>query len=412
MRRLLGALWIALLFALPAHAQTRIEDGYCRMNDLPGALRQTIIVIDGALVAPEAAGPSDANRPWRQFALQFLDAGDAQARQRLDAHERISIGIANADGSGFTMLFSGCVPLVRPEEEATLSKETSILDVFFGADWQRKQKDAAEKFTRSAAMAMVEGLKALPPAGAAGPVAFPDSGFVASLGKSVGYTLEGGLPRVILVTDLTRYDLPEGTASAVRALGRADADRAGVNLLRAEVHVFGSAGAQKVNEREYLDAFVLSSRGHLATLTSAGGALTAIGAPRSVAVYQGVVDYGDTRYPLRMRLARDQNSAVVNSWIEMQASVAKFVPFFGIISCKTDTECEYVGDNIFAQVWDDEPGPKADLQPWEPFGGMRGLRFDIAGEQITGLINDETGFIVGSEDGLRFEMQIVKGGLF
>lgn len=412
MIRLLSVLAL-LLPAGAALAQPSVDDAYCQIDDLPASLRQTMIVIDGAIVEPEAVGPSAENRVWRQFVAQFVNAGDSLIRQRIDARERVTVSIANPDGSGLTLLFSGCVPLMRPEEEAELSAKSSMLDVFFGSDSRRKLSDAADRFTRTVAVAMVEGTQRLPQATAAtGPVAFRDSALVASLTKSVGYALEDGVPRVLIVTDLSRYTLPEGDPAAARALGRADADVAGINFLRAEVHVFGASGGQSANERHYLDAFFLSSRGQLATLTSTNGALTAVAPPRSVAIYQGVVDYGETRYPVRMRLARDQNDSVVNSWIEMQASLPKFVPFSGIINCASEADCEYIGDNIFAQVWEDDPGPKADLQPWEPFGGMRGFRFDIDGKAITGLINDEQGFVVGNEEGLKFEMQLIENGLF
>ena len=411
MRRLLALLLIVC--SAPALAQAKIDDSYCVTPDYPAAIRQTTIIIDGSIIVPEPDKPLAENQSWRRFVTQFVDASDTQIRLRTDARERVSIAVANADGSGISLLFSGCVPLFRTEEEATLSQNASLIDTFFGADWKRKSKENAEHFARSAALAMVEGIKSLPAApAAAAPVAFRESGLVASLGKSVGYSLEAGLPRVVLLTDLGRYEFPNGDLKSVRGLARADADAAKIDFARAELHVFGASGKQADAVKNYLEAFALSSRAHLATLTSAGGALNAVGAPREVEIYQGSIDFAEAAYPLRMRLARDQNGTVVNSWIEVQSALPRYVPFFGILDCAAEGDCRYVGDNIFAQIWDDDPEPHADLQPWEPFGGMRSLGFTVTGDAISGRIKDEQGYIVGREDGLDFELKRVANGLF
>ncbi|MFN3400502.1 MAG: hypothetical protein ACK4Z4_09205, partial [Ferrovibrio sp.] len=205
---------------------------------------------------------------------------------------------------------------------------------------------------------------------------------------------------------------PSGAPAAVRAAARSDAGQVGINLSNAEVHVFGAGRNQADNMRHYLSAFLLSGRGHLATLTSRDGAMASLPIPRSISYYQGTVDFPGAKHPVRLRLARDNNGTLVNSWIEMQASVPKFVPVFGVLTCPQKEECRFVGDNIFAQIWDDDPDPRPDLKSWQPFGGMRTLEFNVTGKKVSGRIKDEMGYIAGKENGLEFALDGVDGARF
>lgn len=400
------------LVASSAFAQgSVVDDTYCTYQDRPAALRQTVLIIDGGIIVPEPEGPLPENQQWRRFVTQFLDNSDQLVRQRVDARERVTVGVANADGSGLTILFSGCVPLFRLEEETELDAKTNVFDTFFGNDWRRAFEKDGEKFRRQVSIALISGIKGLPAAGPA-PMPFMDGALVSALTKSVGYSLERGIPRVVVYSDLSRYQFPTSDLPTVRTAGRTDGERAAIDLMRAEVHLFGATGAQTDAVKNYLEAFFLTSKGHLATLNATGGAMVSLAPPRSVEMYQGTIAYPDADYPVKMRLALDQSGAVVNSWIEVQSALSRFVPFSGIMDCAAELDCQYVGDNIFAQIWDDNPDAKADLQAWQPFGGMRGFTFALKGPSVNGLVKDEQGYIVGKEDGLVFSMSHVPNGLF
>lgn len=394
----------------PAWSQTA-DETYCRLKEYPPAMRQTFIIVDGRTVAPELSGPNAENQRWRKFIMQFLNGNDPQVRQRVDARERVTVMIANADGSGLTSIFSGCVPLFRSAEEEALDGETSSLEVFFGNDWRSEQEDNVKDFVRRATLATVEGIAALPPI-PKGSMAFKESGLAASLSHMSGIALEEGIPRIVIYTDLKDYGFPESEIKDVRLAARADAEKANLDLQRAEVHIFGASGQASDVPLQYLRAYFLSGKGYLATLAPANGTMSASPPPRSVVMYQGTVSFPDASHPLRMRLALDQSNTVVNSWVEMQSSVSKFVPFFGILSCPADQKCSYVGDGIFAQIWDDNTDTAPDLQSWQPFGGMRSLEFDRDGERIVGRIRDEKGYVVGREDGLAFTLDKVSNGIF
>ena len=409
---MIACLLVPLCCAHPAIARVVTEERYCHVDQLPDALRQTVIVVDGRLIKPEPEGPLADNRQWRRFVMQFLDTSDPLIRQRVDARERITVVVANADGSGVTPFFVGCVPRFRAEEEKRLDAETTSFQRFFGSDWRSRMEDAGADFVTEATLALVENVKLLPAAVDGETAPFANGTLVAALSKSQLVSLESGLPRIVLYTDLDEYGFPDGTPQQVRRQAREDGDRVGLNLSYAETHMFGVGHGEAEHIKQYLSAFLLSSRAYLATLTSRDGAMSQTPTPRSVAYYQGTVDFPGTVHPMRLRLPLDQNGTLVNAWIEMQASLPKYVPVFGVMTCRQESKCQYVGDNTFAQIWDDNPDPRPDLQPWEPFGGMRSLEFELDGPRITGRIKDELGYISGKEDGLDFALDRIDGALF
>ncbi|MBF0423224.1 MAG: hypothetical protein HQL73_09560 [Magnetococcales bacterium] len=388
-----------------------MDDSYCHVEGYPPALRQTLIIVDGRIVKPEPNGPLPENQGWRKFVAQFLVASDPLTRQKVDARERVTVAVANADGSGLTQFFMGCTPFYRSEEENKLDAETSTMGRFLGNDWRTKTRKDGERFIQSALVALVENVAVLPTIENDGGN-FSDSGLVSALSKAPLISLKNGIPRVIIYTDLDKYVFPSGPPVAIRGSARVDADRASVNLSYAEVHVFGAGRNQTDNIKYYLSSFFLASRGYLATLTSKDGAMNSSPIPRFVTFYQGTIDFPDALHPMRLRLAFDRNFTLVDSWVEMQAALPKFVPVFGVLTCKQKDKCQYIGDNIFAQIWDDDPNPEPDLKPWQPFGGMRLLEFAVDGNGVKGRVKDEHGYVMGRKDGLEFTLLKVADVLF
>jgi hypothetical protein len=386
------------------------DDSFCQYQGLPSSLRQTLVVIDGAVVTPETTAPAQANSVWREFARRYVDALDPTATQLIDARERVTLAVANADGSGITVLFTGCVPLFR-KEEAGLEGQTGVFAKFMGNDWRHSADSAGEKFRREATLAMIQGLKGVP-VGKGAATSFAGSALISAIGKSMPYSLDDGIPRVVIFTDLNLYQFPTADIPTVRRTGRTDAERVGLNMLRAEVHVFGVHGTDDGSVGNYLQAFFLAGRARLGTLTSITGSLNPSSPPRSVSVFQGTIGFPDAEYPMRMRLAVDGNGTVVDSWVEIQSVESKFVPFSGILTCSASDACQFTGDNVFAQIWSDNPDPNPEFDAWIPFGGMRNFSFELTKDSIGGLVKDEVGFVVGREGGLEFHLKRIANARF
>lgn len=201
-----------LALATPALAVgTASNDEFCTVEGMTKPLRQTMIVIDGRLIVAETpdGGASDANLPWRQFALGYLDASQADINTRLDPRERVTIAVANSDGSGTTVLFSGCVPTFSAEEAEEKRAEDSQLGKFFGSSWQSRHEDMAKGFSRGAQRGLREAAYGTPSAKPAGH-AFSGGSLVASLRRGGTLDLANGIPRVVIYTDLSQYGFPEG----------------------------------------------------------------------------------------------------------------------------------------------------------------------------------------------------------
>lgn len=398
--------------ASSAFAETVTNMAYCSVEGHTPSLRQTTVLIDGNLIVPEIDSAIADNQHWRSFAAQFVDATSQFAKLNLDPRERVTIAVSNRDGSGVNVLFSGCIPLFSAAEEAALQAQSSGLDVFIGNDWRSKWTKETETFKRSVSLALVSAARNMTPAAQAG-TSFADGSLAKSLASSSAVGLDQGIPRIIIYTDLSNYGFPQAEVTAVRAAARADAQNSRADLQRAELHVLSLAPAAQTNTRDYLEAFFLTAKAKLTTLGAATSNLAPVNAPVSIEVYQGSIDMAETaKYPLRMRLARDVNGTVVNSWLEMQAVEVRFSPFSGILTCSTPENCEYVGDNIFAQIWSDNPDPAPECPPDMPFGGLRNLQFNTNGEGLSGRISDEVCFFASRENGLHFEMKRVANGIF
>ncbi|WHA43992.1 hypothetical protein [Agrobacterium larrymoorei] len=399
--------------ALPASAQVKTVDEYCR-SDIGGpSLRQTLLVIDGSVATDDTPeGPSPNNTAWRRFAAQFFDARNPAIDQMMAPRERITIAIANSDGSGMTPVFTGCIPTVGKEEAAKLEQGTSSMQKFFGNDWRSANTKAAEDFSRSATISLVQGMKSAKIGASKTRTDFSHGGLIQSLNRTKAYSLADGLPRVIIYSDLAGYDLPVSDVATARAKGRADAEAISLDLQRAEINLFSTGKAVSEEAAEYLKAFFLASKSKVETIAAGGGAIATSSVPVKIDIYQGAISLGGNQYPVRMRLARDRNGSVAMSWIEEQSDRTRFSPFSGILNCTDDEKCSFVGDRVFAQIWSDKPGPTPTCEGWMPFGGLRDLSFSTQSDTLTGKISDATCVIVGEEAGMNFQLQKIPNAVF
>ncbi len=395
-----------------AHAEYS-DETFCKLTEFELPLRQTHIVIDGAMVTHENEGPLAENKVWRQKVIAFLDAQDASILRRLAPRERISVSIAQTDGSGLQKLFAGCAPLYAAGEQQALAQNESSLAIFFGKGWRDQLGKQIDHFRRTLTLALVEGAKhnnsnknkAEP---------FVESGLGQSLARGYSASLDYGIPRIVILSNLSKYHFAKDQADvkSARALARSQTTQWGADFNKAEVHILGASETQKARDKEYLKSLFLGAKGELVTLASLTGSLKEESVPTSVDIYRGTVSYPDGDFPTLMRVALDANKRSVNSWIEVQSDQIRFLPFDGGLTCTGENECTFIATGGFAQIWTDEPGGDPEFENWMPFVGFRNMTLTFEGDQVSGMITDSSGYVPGMEDGLPMKLQRVDGGAF
>ena len=404
-----------LFFAAAASAEITKNMAYCEGVDTASTKRQTLVLLDSTLVAET---PPEGEVPyWRELLLQIADAGSSTSPVQFAPHEFVSIGVVKADGSGIDLFFMGCVPSLSQKEMDELRANATTIDWLLGRDWEKHHKDDVRAFLKSAVVAsatMADHLAVAP----ADDESFAESGLVMSLRSFNGVDLELGLPRIVLISDLSGYEFPKGDVSAVIRAAQLDGTNAGVGLGYAETHIITRNPLPERNAFDYLHGFFLASEGDLKTLAVGRSALNDIPPPIISQVFQGSMTLKNAagelqKLPIRMRLAWDRNLNIVNSWMDETQIKTRFTPFNGLLTCSDEETCGYVGDGLFAQVWTDKPGGQAEcysLMDRMPFGGYRTFEFSISGDTLSGKMSDEACYFVGNEDGVPIELQRVKNG--
>lgn len=405
---------IALSTAIPMAAQALVSDrSYCGHADMPAALRQTMIIVDGQILSPETSDPLVENRAWRAFMSRFVNAADPQIGVNIAPGEMITLAVANADGSGVTPIFSGCVPYFPESITAARQAESSGLSTFFGSDWNAQHKKMAGSFSDNAILAMVTEIRGLPEALPLNSD-FGNSTVAKSLAHGTAMDLAFGIPRIILFTDLSLYELPTQNGTEARLLGFAAAENLNADFQYADIHIL-TAGAPADGSRDYLEAFFLQGRGSLQDLSSASGNLNLGQPPARVEVFNGVMHFPvqGVMHPgsLRLRLAITADNRVVSSWIEENRQQKRYLPFRGDLDC-VDGICDYLGDGVFAQIWSPEPGGDPECLESMPLIGMRVLNFALDEDRVTGVVNDDVCVVVGAEEGIQFNLNRTIGGIW
>lgn len=409
--------FLSVLAGAAHSSEMKTLETFCDLKGFDSPLRQTVVVIDGRLIAPEHAesGINPKNRVWREFIANLTNARDPSIHQRFAPRERVTVAIAAGDGSGVRNAFTGCLPSYSKNEISLMKKGQSSVGAFFTGGVESRLKGQADTFRQALLVALAEAAQKIHEGGASGKKHedFVDSEFVSSLSKGVGISQENGIPRFVIFSELGNYQFPRGDVPSVKKEGRKEGEVSGMNLMGAEVHLVGVPPSNGKTTSEYLKSFFLSAKGNVVTLTGIDGTLNSVRAPVSVAVYQGLIKYPDGPATMRVRLALDRNGTAVNSWAEVISDRRRFTPFGGVLTCSTEKNCSFVGDRIFAQVWSDDPSPDPEFATWMPFGGFREFSFTLKdGNGISGTISDQSGYVPGMEKGLPFELHKVKNGRF
>lgn len=422
--RSLAAAALVLLASCGGDSEARLGNGqtvtlesYCATSGgLPAALRHTIVIVDASAVQQGEAGQL---RRLNRSLFDLLVGLGGDPRQAVSSgamapRERLTILLAPVDGGAPQTLVTGCVPAFSAEELAALragrSGAANATSDFMGGGDRADVEKAARDFSDAVLGAIGKiGQVAGPPRNSS----FAESALVRSLSNAPRISLpEQGVPRIFLFTDLTR--LPSSpTVEETRTAGFAAAAQANINLGLAEVHMAGPTAPRSRLAREYAQAFVLASGGSLQGF--GGAALNGLrGPPTIVEVYTGEIVFPVGRYPLRVRLARDRNGALVNSWVNVRADQDRSTPLDGNVICEEDSRCRIVSDGGFAQIWTLSPGGESEHDSATmSVAGLRNFNAELTDGRMTGAISDPSVDRIGSPgvDALRFTLTLQPDGL-
>jgi hypothetical protein len=388
---------VLALLAFTTGLRAQGFENYCGREGLAQPLRQTVVLLDEAALKPEPDGqPNPQNQSWRQFLGQLLlPQNPAQLEQSFAPRERVTIAVVRKDGTGSRLVFTGCMPFYSPAERDRLAHDEGAmrgLHNFFGTGPVASAKRDMDLFRIQLGNSFKTALapEALSPAGGDRGPDITHSGLVTSLKQARLFNPAYGLPRIILYSDLGRFfgQMPAQRAAA-RAFGFRQGAQADVNFGNAELYLAGLSGARETL-RDGLEAFALASHAELVAIAPSSSLPGFRGIPRRVLRYQGSMQYPGMRYPVRLRLAADENGNLVNSWISVQTSSEQFNPLHGTLTCAPGGTCSLVGDQQFAQVWNPQRGAAAEpnFSAAMPFGGARMLNARIHDGAISGDVSD------------------------
>ncbi|WP_232629203.1 hypothetical protein [Methylobacterium sp. Leaf118] len=409
---LLPILALALGLAAPCAAapggyDAMRQEAACPRDREPKPLRQTVIVLDEAIVEAK----SEANALWKRIVVEAADAREV-GTGTLSPRERLTLLVARRDGSEMLPLFVGCSPNLPAEEIERARAADTQWQVFTGDDSGARHKKTREAFANGLARAMAQIAKR---AEAIAAVPAPPGALLRAL-QNAGRLADPnhGLPRFILVSPFAVIAKGEAAeAAGAREKGFALAERSGLDFGRAEIYL---AGAQLGDgaSLDFARALVLGAKGVLVASRS-DGLPRLQPEPVSLRTYAGFIDYVDQRVPLQLRLAATAQGDLVNSWIETTFSKSTATPVAGKMLCR-GTACEVRGDGRFAQVWFLEPQGEPKNRAKLPFGGARNLELTLKDKTASGRISDPSvvfgGVNAPKRDDLRFEIERVEDGQF
>ncbi|MGE6696714.1 hypothetical protein ACQKH5_03415 [Hyphomonas sp. NPDC076900] len=375
---------------LSAGSELRAET-FCAVDGLDPALRHTYVMIDEKVLS-KTETPADfvgLNGRIRDVVLTFADPDRALSSGTSDYRERISIHILPTDGSASYRVFSGCIPGLSPQELIDSRKQGSAVNDFFTGGVQQQIRNDSEDFIAKLVGSLQNAARS-----AKGP-ASPQTGKVNEISAFQSIRASGrvinsdlGVPRVVLVTDLSSTQLPEAEGrDKLREAAFAAGSDAALDFSRADVVVVQSNGGNE-NQREYIDAFLLAQHGKLVYWGNERvGALPT--APSRIARYVGTASYPNGEDTVQIRVAMDRSGRLVNSWLILRGRPDKSVPMTGSALCETPQTCVIRSDEGgFSQFWSLSPGGEPEFHPDMPFSGLRDFEFTAGPDTLEGKLFD------------------------
>ena len=377
---------------------------FCQAPGLPPSQRHTYLVIDQRAIN-KAETPqqfAEVNKRLRDVVLAFGDPAAASQSGSSDYRERITMLILPADGSAAKLIFEGCLPSLSPDEIQKTQKNGSAINDFLTGGIQQSFANDASLFRSRLINAIVIAARAAPNEAKSETGKLIDSSLVQSL-RASGRLInaEKGLPRILLLSNLSRIDLGEttDTREKARQLGFDHGKTAALELGRSELHIFLNQGSNSGLARDYAQAFFLAQHANL--ITWADDAPPAMPpAPIAVRRISGEAMYPNGPETVNIRLAQDRNGVLVNSWLVLRGSPDRSTPLTGQATCDSSTVCRFRSDDAgFAQAWSISPGGEPEFDAETPFGGMRSWELTLNDETMKGAVTDPAIDQVGSTPG-------------
>lgn len=396
-----------------AASATKVE-GFCAIDGLAPALRETTIVIDTSAIAAAAPEQFHARNP-ALFAL-LLGLGDPVQTEQSGAaapRERVTVLAASTARGSATPIFTGCLPNVSPEEVAArrAAGTDTGLDRYFGQDMGSSVKKAQDNFRRELLVSLMSLSKLAEASGAA---AGPDPAALPRLLKLVGApAADGPVRRLFVFSELgVGRAFPAGLSDTrqARLAGFEAARKAQLNLGRADVFIVPSSGQPDEQAQQYLKTFVLGSSGNLlgAHAFSANGLPAP---PHTIAVYRGELPASpQIRMPLEVRVATTAGGQLVSSWVSYTGSFGqRSTPLTGQFQCAGPGACALRSDPAggFGQMWSPSAAAEPEPLPAGPFGGLRYVEAQGTETQLRMRIYDPVIFLAEAGEGgdLRFDIK-------
>ena len=376
-----GALSAALIaVASAAVAGEMIQyDAYCPKDG--AALRQTIVIIDDSVVhhAPPGEPPPAQNATWVQPLQQIADVGPAAFGTMMPG-ELLTVFIARRDTIELVPIFHGCSANLSAADEAALQEGQSLISKFLlgTKSSANRRKEFEDALTDAYGLLIREERTSV------SDKTDPTQFFAAVASAQSLFSLDNGIPRVLLITPFGGLSDQWRTVAEARAAGFAAAADTKIDMSRAEVYVIASQGNGQIAQN-FADAFLLKSRARLAGWRQTG--LPPLeNPPQDVQVFGGEVNLAGINAPVQMRLAVDAQGTLVNSWIELTRLTTSATPITGKMICSGDAQCTVKGDGkLLAQVWSNTPlepapGSESMFRSDLPWSGFRQVEITIKGE--------------------------------
>ena len=383
-----------------------LDEDACTREGLSRPLRQTIVVMDQLAVDHWTGSEvSDANRRWISSIISLAGVQEGQRNVSSAPRERMTILLARSDGSDVLRIFTGCPPTFSQDEiDALVNDDGGVgrtIQIWLGKD-PRSRIEADQKAFRAklltAMVRMATGVSAKPNS--------HTSSFLSAL-PEIGrdFDIANGIPRFVIFTP---FNLPDAfpDKKSAREAGFRDAIKSGADLRRAEVYIVRGKSSGSPYARDYAETLLLGSKGQL--LDVSGETLPTLSEPpRYLAVYGGIMPYGQVKAPVQMRIAVDRAGTLVNSWVEVSVDKPVATPLAGKAICKTPglDSCDVKGDGKdFAQLWVVDPDPsKPTFDPKLPFSGIRRFEMTSSDKGVSGKFFDPM-VVINKQKELPFEL--------
>lgn len=414
MPRLIASILFVICALQPvlSYGKTVEYDSYC-LDTEHSPLRHTMILFDGSIMFGKAGDASGSNY-WRIQLRRFINAAADEAKVYMAPGERVSVGMIMPDGSGVNIKFSGCMPILSKATIDENEQKETKLSWFLGGGWKRQYEESQKEFLNAAITSLALLVQEIDAVDQADKTRFAESTAAASLANFRGIDRHSGVPRIIIVTDLSLYAFPTGNADTVSNAGQTDALTNGTDLGFSEVHLLTEKSPSSNHVKQYLESYFLQGKSTLSSFVSGTGALNVSKPPVDVRTFIGELKF-DPSYgiPMKFRLAVDKDNRLTNSWAQEIQVKDRFVPVKGNLLCPAEKPCRYFGDDKFAQIWNEHIEFGVDGEgrcPTEndrlPFMGFRTLAFSISDGVIEGTVSDEACYNAGFEDGgLHFRLE-------